>query len=120
MDQKTNSLIIWAPRVMAIFLALFIAVFSLDVFDGTSDIWRVLGGFVIHNIPSMVLAVVIWAAWKREWLGAVVFVLLGMAYMLWNLDAHWSVHAVITAPTILTGLLYLLAWRSRHGLKLAH
>jgi hypothetical protein len=102
-----------APRVFTIILALFLMLFSLDVFEPGSSLQDMAVGFIIHNIPSMLLLVVLLAAWNREWVGAVIFPLLGLAYSLSTLDEHWSVHLVITLPLVVNGLLYLLAWNSR-------
>lgn len=102
-----------APRVFTIFLALFLMLFSLDVFEPGHSLQEMALGFIIHNIPSMLLLVILFAAWNREWVGAIIFPLLGLAYSLSMLTAHWSVHLVITLPLVVNGLLYLLAWNSR-------
>jgi hypothetical protein len=102
-----------APRVFTIILALFLMLFSLDVFEPGRSLQEMAIGFIIHNIPSMLILVILSAAWNHEWLGAVIFPLLGLAYSLSNLNAHWSVHVVITLPLLIAGLLYLLAWNSR-------
>jgi hypothetical protein len=110
MDQNKNSVILWLPRILTILMALFLMVFSLDVFDGQHSFAQTLAAFLMHNIPSFLLIIILVIAWHREWLGAVIFPVLGLTYLLTNLHAHWSVHAVITVPLILMGLLFLLAW----------
>jgi hypothetical protein len=102
-----------APRVFTIIVALFLMLFSLDVFEPGRSPQEMTIGFVIHNIPSMLLLVVLLAAWNREWVGAIIFPLLGLAYYLSFPTAHWSVHLVITLPLVVNGLLYYLAWRNR-------
>lgn len=113
MEREKLPIIRIAPRVFTILLALFLMLFSFDVFDGQTPVWEMAVGFVIHNIPSMLVLVILSAAWNREWLGAVIFPVLGLLYFLDNQTAHWSVHLAITLPLLVNGLLYLLAWNDR-------
>jgi hypothetical protein len=115
MSQSKNNIVRWAPRVFTIFLALFLMLFSLDVFDGQSSAGEMALGFMIHNIPSMILLLILWVAWNREWVGAVIFPLLGLAYFLYVPHAHWTVYLSISLPLVVNGLLFLLAWNSRKG-----
>ncbi len=113
MERENLPVIRIAPRIFTILLALYLMLFSFDVFDGQSPAWEMAVGFVIHNIPVMLVLVILSAAWNREWLGAVIFPALGLLYSLDNLDSHWSVHLAITLPLLVNGLLYLLAWFNR-------
>jgi hypothetical protein len=110
MNKNMNTFILWMPRILTIFMALFLMVFSLDVFDGKNDLAKTLVAFLIHNIPSILMLVILVIVWNREWMGAIIFPVLGLVYSLTNLHSHWSVHVVITAPLVLMGLLFLLAW----------
>jgi hypothetical protein len=113
LGQSKNNIVRWAPRVFTILLALFLMIFSLDVFDGRSSAGEMALGFIIHNIPSMILLLILWVAWNREWVGAVTFPLLALLYFLDTPGAHWSVQLSITLPLVVIGLLYLLAWNNR-------
>ncbi len=113
MEHTKIPVIRTAPRVFTILLALFLMLFSFDVFDGQSSAREMAVGFLIHNIPSILMLVIVSAAWNREWLGAVIFPVLGLLYFLNNVNAHWSVHLAITLPLLVNGLLYLLAWLDR-------
>lgn len=61
--------IYWAPRLAAILIAFFIGLFSLDVFEMEASPLELLGGFLMHNIPSFILIVLLVIAWKRPAVG---------------------------------------------------
>ncbi len=48
------KIIHWAPRVAAILIIFFVGLFSLDVFEMQASPLELLGGFLMHNIPSIV------------------------------------------------------------------
>lgn len=101
-----------AARIFTGLLAAFLVLFSLDVFDGQSGFWETAGGFMIHNIPSFILLLILAVSWKRPLAGAICYPLLAAAFLVTNLDAHWSVHLLITLPLLLCGALFLLAWKT--------
>lgn len=119
MKTRKNGFLYWVPRVLGIVMILFLALFSFDVFDMEGTLWEKIGGFLIHNIPSFILIVLLVISWRWEWVGAVGYTLLGLAYSLTNLTEHWSAHALISGPLILIGLLFLFSWlRSRRDAPL--
>lgn len=122
MNPRIKSIIYWAPRVLTILLAAFLMIFSLDVFDGQKNFWQTALGLLIHNIPSIVLILVLILAWKKEWTGAIIYSLFGLIYLVTNLGRmHWSAFALITGPLVLIGLLFLLAWyKARRTEPLSH
>lgn len=111
MKTRQKGFFYWAPRALGIGMILFLALFSFDVFDMEGTLWEKIGGFLIHNIPSFILILLLVISWRWEWVGAVGFTILGLAFSLANLNAHWSEHALISAPLILIGLLFLISWQ---------
>jgi hypothetical protein len=61
--------IYWTPRIVSIIFILFITLFSLDVFDSSYGFWSTVLAFLIHNIPSILLLVVLVITWKYEIVG---------------------------------------------------
>jgi hypothetical protein len=119
MKLSKDKLIFWTPRVLSILFLLFLAMFSLDVFDGNPGFWDALVGLFMHNIPVFVLAIVLAIAWKHEIVGAVFFALAGLVYIgLLAVSAFrngfepymigWSVN--ISGPAFLIGALFLAGW----------
>lgn len=72
----------WLPRCFAIGYIIFLSLFSLDVFTGTSPLSVVLMGFLIHLIPSYILLIALIVAWKKETVGGVFFLFLAVAFTL--------------------------------------
>jgi len=110
---------------MSILFALFLAMFSLDVFEPGANAGQIAVGLFMHNIPVLFLLAVLIISWKREIVGGVTFILAGILYTLmaagtssngfgWNM-ASWFL--TISGPAFLIGVLYLLAWRQRKTQK---
>jgi len=117
--KKVNKWIYWVPRVLAILFILFFALFSLDVFDMQLSFWGTLLALLIHNIPSIVLAIILAISWKYEIVGGVAFILAGFAiFILTLMKAINSAHAletmlyslIILVPAFLIGILFLVCW----------
>ena len=113
MKTKGQRLLLWVPRILAIVFALFLGLFSLDVFGEGYGFWGTILAFLIHNIPSLLLAVGIVLAWKRPWVGTVVFILTTIVYLiLTRLRLHWSSYVTIALPMVGLAGLYWWSWRS--------
>ncbi|MFA7707951.1 MAG: hypothetical protein WCX73_03305 [Candidatus Pacearchaeota archaeon] len=80
--KKINPWLFWSPRILTILFICFLALFSLDVFDGNSSLSQILLGLLMHNIPSLILLVVLIISWKYELFGAIAFALAGLFYIL--------------------------------------
>jgi hypothetical protein len=117
--KTSDKIITWAPRILAIIFILFLALFSLDVFAPGATAWQIAGGLLIHNIPSLVLLIVLIISWKRELIGGIVFTLAGLLYIaLLVMDSSfkwymlsWAV--MISGPALLTGGLFLVSWQRK-------
>jgi len=70
-----NPVVTWILRGFLIFMILFFALFSLDVFEEEGSFWEIVAGFLIHNIPSFVMIIILVIAWKREHLGGLLLML---------------------------------------------
>lgn len=115
-----NKIIYWAPRVLGIMFLAFLAIFSLDVFTPGADTGEVILGFLIHNIPVFILALVLWLAWKRELIGGILFILAAAFYVVITVvNAFQSVwymlaqDAIIAGPAFLIGILFFINWRKK-------
>jgi uncharacterized membrane protein len=58
----------------------------------------------------MVLVVVLVLAWRRPWVGALMFGAAALGYALSTGRGHLDWIAVISGPLLLTAVLYLLSW----------
>ncbi len=119
---KINKFIFWTPRVLAILFILFLAMFSLDIFEGNYGFWGTIVGLFMHNIPSLVLLIVLIISWKHELVGAIAFILGGILYIAWVLTnvistgfewyyLAWALQ--ISGIAFLIGILFLVGWKKR-------
>lgn len=118
--KPAYQLLYWAPRALCIVFALFISMFALDVFGEGQGFWQTLVALGMHLVPTFLLLVILWASWRREWVGGVLFPLLGAFYIVWAWNkpfAGWWVSLLIAGPLLLTGVLFLLNWYYRSELR---
>lgn len=91
--------IIYVARALAVLFVIFLSLFALDVFGSPN--W--FGGLLIHLIPSFILVVLAAVSWRRPRLGGILFLAAGVVM------AFFFHSAVIAAPALLVGILFLAA-----------
>jgi len=118
MKSSTKQVLYWTPRILGILFALFISLFALDVFGEGYGFWESVGAFLIHLIPTFVILIALFVAWRREWIGAILFVGLGMFYLVvFRGDFDWITFLIIAGPLFLIGALFLVNWLYRAQLR---
>ncbi|MBN2459617.1 hypothetical protein JXB28_05005 [Candidatus Woesearchaeota archaeon] len=119
MKKKLNKWLYWIPRVLSILFILFLALMSLDVFDGNYGFWGTVLGLFMHNIPSLILLVVLIMSWKREIIGGVAFVIAGLLYAARVLLSgiregfewyHLAWVLQISGVAFFIGIMFLIGW----------
>jgi hypothetical protein len=101
-SPRLAKIIHWAPRIAALLIIFFIGLFSLDVFGTGAPPLEVLVGFLMHNLPSIVMLVLLIIAWKRPVVGFVAFLLAGAAF------AAFFVRDIYALPNLLLFVLPIL------------
>ena len=122
MKKISERLLYWTPRILTILYILFLAVFSLDIFDENLGFWGTILGLIIHNIPSLVLLALLLISWKRALFGAIAFSLSGIAVAILVFSkqpgAFTLLLSVIMAmPALVVGSLFAWGWRNESALK---
>ena len=121
MKITTDKVIYWTPRILSIIFILFLALFSLDVFEPGLSMGQIMLGLFMHNIPSLVLLAVLLIAWRYEIVGGIAYILAGILYIIFAFGRNgfqlyllvWS--AQIAGPAFLIGALFLIGWfRKKH------
>jgi hypothetical protein len=114
MKTTSKRLLFWTPRVLCLLFAAFISLFALDVFNETHGLWQTALALTMHLAPTFVILAVLALSWRWEWVGGLLFVALGIFYIIaFRGRFPWSVYAVIAGPLFAVGLLFLLNWRYR-------
>lgn len=119
MENKINKVVYWTPRILSIMFLLFLAMFSLDIFEGDYGFWGTVVGLFMHNIPVFILAIILWISWKYEIVGGIGFILAGILYIamiLMNIiktgfEWYYLAWALqISGIAFLIGILFLVGW----------
>jgi hypothetical protein len=114
-----NKFVYWTPRVLSIIFVLFLMLFSLDVFGTGLNFWQTALALFIHNIPTLILLIVVLIAWKYEIVGGVGFILAGILYIVFillNISTtgfqwyylSWAIQ--ISGIAFLVGIMFLVGW----------
>lgn len=108
-----------APRILGVLFVLFLMLFSLDVVRPGLTAGQIAIGMFIHNIPSLLLAIILAISWRHEIVSGIVFILAGLLYMgmlATNPTFEWymlSWSLTISGPAFLIGILFLINWRDK-------
>lgn len=111
MTEASWRLLFWAPRILTIAFILFLGIFALDVFGQGYSFFQTLLALGMHLIPNAILLVILLAAWRWEWVGALLYTGLAIFYLAetWG-RFHWSAYAFISGSLAVLALLFLLNW----------
>lgn len=125
MKKKINKFVYWTPRILSIIFILFLALFSLDIFEGNYGFWGTILGLLMHNIPSLVLLIVLLISWKHEIVGGIGFVLAGILYLVFismniletGFEWYYLIWALqISGIAFFIGIMFLINWyRNTHN-----
>jgi len=98
----------WIPRILAIALALFLALFALDVFGEFDTIGETLIALFMHLVPTFVVLAAAAVAWRWNLAGGVLFILLGaMSMVFFDTYEELLSFLLISTPAFVIGALFL-------------
>ncbi|MDD5326228.1 MAG: hypothetical protein PHY02_00245 [Phycisphaerae bacterium] len=118
MEKAMRRAIFWGPRVLCILFAVFVSLFALDVFDAGYSFWKTILALLIHLIPTGIILIVLAISWRWEWVGAIVFIALGVWYIVMShCKFVWHVYLVMSGPMFLLGVLFLINWVCRKEIR---
>lgn len=116
MAADNRGFIYWSPRILSILFIIFLAMFSLDVISPELSWGEIIIGLLMHNIPVLLLIILLIAAWKYEIVGFITFVLAGLLYIIISVNAEipWYLSLfrsmIIAGPAFLIGILFMINW----------
>ncbi len=110
----------WTPRVLAIGVALFLSLFALDVFGEEAGVGYITVALLMHLRPTLVLLIVIAIAWRRAFIGGLLFLMLGVvSVFLFDTYEHVFTFLTISLPVLLAGILFMVDAVSEKPLRRA-
>jgi hypothetical protein len=118
-DRRLARLIYWSPRIAGVLIILFISMFALDVFSEGHSLGEMLLGFLMHMLPSIVMAIVLALAWRWEWVGFVAFLVAGLFFlrsMIFNPLQGLGTFLLFSGPMFVIALLFGVNWLWRKEL----
>lgn len=112
-SPRLGKIIHWAPRVGALLIIFFVGLFSLDVFGTGAPPLEVLAGFLIHNLPSIAMLLLLIFAWKRPVVGFVAFLIAAVAFaVLFVRDIYALPNLLLfVLPILLIASLFYADWQ---------
>jgi hypothetical protein len=129
--KKSIKVFHWLPRIICLLAILFVSLFAADAFAPELTIWQQLGAFIIHLIPSFILLAFLIVAWKWEYVGGLIFLIIGAVLspivFMHNYNMNHSVWMSlgiilsITIPFVIVGALFLVSYflKKKNRLKTA-
>lgn len=115
----TAKIVHWTPRVLCIVAILFISMFASDSFSAERSFFQNLGALMMHLLPSFMLVAFLVFAWRYEFLGGILFILLGLvfSFFIYNLNFDRTQSAakalqatlILTVPFVVVGILFIVS-----------
>jgi cell division protein FtsW (lipid II flippase) len=117
--KKPLKVFHWLPRIICILAILFVSLFAADAFSPELTIWQQLGAFIMHLIPSFILIAFLIIAWKWEYIGGIIFIIIGLGLSPFVFvhnykmnDSIWislGIILSITIPFVIVGILFMVS-----------
>lgn len=110
--MKIERVLYWLPRISALFLILFLAIFALDVFVPDQPVLSILIGLLIHLVPNFIMLAALILAWKKERLGGVILLCLGLFFTIFfHTYREFYSFMLVSLPLFAIGFLFLIHFR---------
>ena len=109
MRVTRSQIILWAPRILGIGLAIMLGLFAADVFIGNHGILGTLVALVMHLIPSLLVLALVLVGWKHEGIAAMAFIALAVFYASTMAERlAWIV--LVAGPLVIVSMLFFNSW----------
>ena len=104
-----SKILYWIPRILTILSILFMTMFSLDAFGGNESFGAKMLGFLIHNIPVLILIAILIIAWKWEVEGGALFIIASIVgFIYFHSFSGNPGSLIVIAPFLIVGILFIL------------
>lgn len=111
-SPRLAGVVHWAPRIAAVVIILFAGLFSLDVFAMEGSPLELAVGFLIHNVPSILMIVMLVFAWRKPAVGFFAFLAAGVAFLYFVVfGGNLGNFLLFSGPLLLISALFYADWR---------
>jgi hypothetical protein len=123
MSTLSKRTLLWTPRALSMAFAAFLSLFALDVFSEDLGVWQTILALAMHLIPVLVVILVLILAWRWEWIGAVLYLIAGLAYVAVAASlvlppaTRMSWILTIAGPAFVIAILFMVNWLKRRELR---
>jgi hypothetical protein len=103
---------IWAARISILLLMAYLSLLTVNIIGMNIDLREKLQGILAQNIPSLVLLVILFWAWKRPLLGVIIFGILAitLTVFIWSGEKQISLQStLLLAPMFSAAVFFFLA-----------
>jgi len=101
---RGNRYVSWILRGSLFLVAIFYLMFSFDVFSINASLWQRFGDFVVHNIYTLVMFLILYIAWESENLAGFLLVAMSISMIFF----FGSPSEIGNGSWIIIGLLFVL------------
>lgn len=113
-SRRLSKFIYFMPRIAGIVITLFVGMFALDVFSEGNSLWEMLGAFLIHASPAIVMAIALALAWRRPQIGFVVFLVAAIFFLGFGIRRPENLIGIvlgISGPMAVIAMLFWADWK---------
>ena len=109
MNLSINKLIYWIPRIIGILYTLFLSIFTLDAFTGSTSFWNSMVAFLIHLLPALAVLIILIIAWRWPFAGGILFIgLTILFFVFFNHFRYLNIALMFEGPLLLTAILFII------------
>ena len=111
-NNKKTSILNWVTRGLIILYVLFISLFALDATEGIATVGEKVIAIFMHLLPSLLLLFVLLIVWKRQLIGAILFMVLAIVFtVFFNTYKDLIIFLIISLPLFVISLISYLSYK---------
>ena len=112
MSDKGQKILYWLPRIAGIFCTVicFILAFGVFLEEDWTPVEQTIG-FFMQLIPFLIMSIVLYIAWKWEFIGGIIYIILGIviiAFTILSRPERLYNSFFLSGPLFFVGVLFII------------